>query len=47
MPELDGVSIIAFASFAGLILAWIAAPSTAVVPAVVPAVEAEPLPVAA
>ena len=27
MPELDGVSIVAMASFAGLILAWLFAPS--------------------
>ncbi len=28
MPQLDGISIAAFASFAGLIVAWLAAPST-------------------
>lgn len=28
MPQLDPVSIAAFASFAGLIVAWLAAPST-------------------
>lgn len=30
MPQLDGISIAAFASFAGLIVAWLAAPSTTV-----------------
>ena len=42
MPQLDGVSIIAFASFFGLIVAWLAAP-----PAAPATVKTEPLPAAA
>ncbi len=30
MPELDGVTITAFASFAALVLAWLLAPSETV-----------------
>ena len=33
MPELDGTSIVAIASFAGLVLAWLMAPTSSVVAA--------------
>lgn len=44
MPQLDGVSILAFASFAALIVAWLFAPNTTAA-----AIETEPatLPAAA
>lgn len=42
MPELDGMTILAFASFIGLIVAWLAAPTASVA-----AVATEPLPAAA
>lgn len=42
MPELDGVSIIAIASFAALVVAWLVAPNTTV-----EAAEAEPVRAAA
>lgn len=31
MPELDGTTILAIASFAGLVIAWLAAPTDVVV----------------
>lgn len=31
MPQLDGVGILAIASFAGLVVAWLFAPTTATV----------------
>jgi hypothetical protein len=42
MPQLDGVGILAIASFAGLVVAWVFAPNSTIV-----AVEPETLPVAA
>jgi hypothetical protein len=42
MPQLDGTSIVAFASFAALVAAWLVAPNTTV-----EAAEAEPIPAAA
>lgn len=33
MPELDGTTILAIGSFAALVLAWLAAPSSGVVAA--------------
>lgn len=42
MPQLDGVSIIAFLSFAVLVVAWLVAPNTTV-----DTVEAETVPAAA
>jgi hypothetical protein len=42
MPQLDGVGILAIVSFAGLVVAWLFAPTTTVV-----ATEPETLPVAA
>lgn len=42
MPQLDGVGILAIASFAGLVVAWLFAPNTTVV-----AAEPEALPAAA
>lgn len=41
MPELDGTSILAIASFASLVIAWLMAPGTAAVG------ESEALPTAA
>lgn len=42
MPELDGTTIAAILSFAGLVIAWLAAPTSAAA-----AAEREPLPAAA
>ena len=42
MPELDGTSIIAIASFAGLIVAWLMAPAEPVATARVAEREAVP-----
>lgn len=42
MPELDGTSLIAIASFAVLVIAWLMAPTTSAVVA-----ERKPLPAAA
>lgn len=42
MPELDGTSVLAFASFGALVLAWLMAPTTSAVVA-----ERKPLPAAA
>jgi len=42
MPQLDGVSIIAFLSFAALVVVWLVAPNTTV-----EAVEPETIPAAA
>lgn len=42
MPQLDGVSIIAFLSFAALVVAWLVAPITSVY-----TVKAETVPAAA
>ena len=42
MPQLDGVGILAIVSFAGLVVAWLFAPT-----ATVETVEPETLPVAA
>lgn len=42
MPQLDGVSIVAFASFAALVLTWLIAPNTTV-----EATETEAVPAAA
>lgn len=41
MPQLDGVGILAMASFAALVVAWLVAPTTALV------TEPEELPAAA
>ena len=41
MPQLDGTSIVAIASFAALVLTWLMAPSATV------AAASEPLPAAA
>lgn len=43
MPELDGTSIIAIASFASLVVAWLMAPTESVVTVA----KGEPLPAAA
>ena len=42
MPQLDGVSIVAIASFFVLVVAWLAAPSTTA-----PAIDREPGPLPA
>ncbi len=42
MPELDGTSVIAIASFAALVIAWLMAPTETVAVA-----QREPLPAAA
>lgn len=42
MPQLDGVGILAIASFAALVVAWLIAPNTTLDP-----VEAETVPAAA
>lgn len=42
MPELDGTSIIAFASFAALVVVWLIAPNTTV-----EAIETQAVPAAA